>query len=105
MGNLTRQAFVEKFAQSRANGAKPAQRDRHDRPSEANVARVEAAKAGRNGARRKTLFKRMQLADDIADDGGGGETGGKPRMLLGLESRGFRGAALPRPIECAFAVP
>ena len=105
MGDLARQPFLKQLAQRRANRAKPPQRDGHDRAGESDVARVEAAKPGRDRARRKTLFERMGFADDVAQNGGGGETRGKPRMMLGLQSCGFRGAALPRPIERTVAVP
>ena len=105
MGGQARQALVEQLAQSRANGAKTAQRDGRDRAREGNVARIEASQSGGNGSGRKTLFEGMGFADDVAEDGGGGEARGKPGMLLGFQSRGLRGAPLPRPIERAFAIP
>ncbi len=77
---IAREAFLDQLAQREADRAEAAQGDGDDGAGEAAIAFVEADEPRRRGVGREFLVQRMAALHDVAQDRGGGDARGKPRM-------------------------
>ena len=84
---IAREAFLDQLAQGEADRSEAAQADCDDGAGKAAIAFFEADEPRRRGVGREFLVQRMAALHDVAQDRGGGDARGKPRMREGIVRR------------------